>query len=133
MKIRPLTRRNFIKSIGFFLTAIVILLWREVVNNIVARRKKKKIYLPDHPSNDITILTDIIIIKERNRLVVYSSKCTHLGCKINNQKNDVLICPCHGSRFNEDGVPVNGPAVKSLEKLTIYKDMKNGKQFVNVS
>ena len=133
MKIRALTRRNFIKSIGLFLTAIVILLWKGVVNNIAVRRKKKRIYLPDHPSNDITILADIIVIKETNELVVYSSKCTHLGCKINNQKDDVLICPCHGSRFNKAGVPIKGPAVKSLKKLTIYKDVNNGKQFVNVS
>ena len=133
MKIKDLTRRKFIKSIGIFLTAVVVLLWKEVVNDILVRRKKEKIYLPDNPSNDITISGDIIIIKKSNDLAVYSSRCTHLGCKINNQKNDQLICPCHGSKFDKNGTPLNGPAVNDLKKLVIYKDINNGKQFVNVS
>ncbi len=42
-------------------------------------------------------------------------RCTHQGCVL--RKDDALDtwdCPCHGSRFDKDGKPLQGPAVRSL-------------------
>lgn len=38
-------------------------------------------------------------------------RCTHLGCRTQfNDVEGVLDCPCHGSRFSDDGEPLYGPA-----------------------
>ena len=57
---------------------------------------------------------EFIIVKQKAEIQVISSKCTHLGCRINNAVGDELVCPCHGSRYNASGQPVKGPAPKPL-------------------
>jgi cytochrome b6-f complex iron-sulfur subunit len=48
-----------------------------------------------------------------------SSVCTHLGCIVAHQDNEGFACPCHGSRFNEQGAVVGGPAPAGLPWLEI--------------
>lgn len=41
-------------------------------------------------------------------------RCTHLGCALQwNAAEHSWDCPCHGSRFDEDGNLINNPAVKA--------------------
>jgi glycine/D-amino acid oxidase-like deaminating enzyme len=41
--------------------------------------------------------------------------CTHLGCELReNQQEGTWDCPCHGSRFGDDGRAICGPAVVDL-------------------
>ena len=42
-------------------------------------------------------------------------RCTHLGCHLTwNPEEQVYECPCHGSRFDEEGRVIDGPAQKDL-------------------
>lgn len=48
-----------------------------------------------------------------------SSTCTHLGCIVAHVQDGGFTCPCHGSRFGEDGSVVGGPAPSALPWLQI--------------
>ncbi len=47
-----------------------------------------------------------------------SLACTHLGCTVE-ATGDGFLCPCHGSRFDAEGKPQNGPAAKPLRRLKV--------------
>jgi Rieske Fe-S protein len=51
------------------------------------------------------------------KLHVHAAVCTHAGCEIAwNTVEQCWDCPCHGSQFAPDGVVLNGPAVKPLQR-----------------
>lgn len=46
-----------------------------------------------------------------------SMKCTHLGCTVRwDNEEQTLRCPCHGSRFKDDGTVAQGPAKRALQQ-----------------
>ncbi len=50
--------------------------------------------------------------------------CTHLGCRLNfSEQENLLICPCHQSRFTVQGKRISGPAKDDLE---LYEAEKTG-------
>lgn len=45
-----------------------------------------------------------------------SYKCTHAGCQATwDEKKEMFICPCHGSKFDKDGKVIEGPAKEDLK------------------
>lgn len=42
-----------------------------------------------------------------------SAVCTHLGCTLK-RAEDGFLCPCHGSKFDQKGKVLSGPAPNSL-------------------
>ncbi|CAI9773479.1 unnamed protein product [Fraxinus pennsylvanica] len=53
--------------------------------------------------------------------------CTHLGCVVPwNAAENKLICPCHGSQYNNQGMVVRGPAplMLMMEKLCLFHGLK---------
>lgn len=52
-----------------------------------------------------------------NLVLPAKRRCPHLGCGLKwNKEERSWDCPCHGSRFGEDGGVVEGPAMGDLEK-----------------
>lgn len=52
---------------------------------------------------------------ERGTLYAVSPTCTHLGCRVLwNAAERSWDCPCHGSRFGQDGAVLEGPATRPL-------------------
>lgn len=62
----------------------------------------------------------IWVVRELDRLYVIQAKCTHLGCTPNwLAAEGKFKCPCHGSGFTPDGVNVEGPAPRPLERFKV--------------
>lgn len=52
----------------------------------------------------------------KNLLTVTEKRCPHLGCALKwNGAEKSWDCPCHGSRFDEDGGVIDNPATGDLE------------------
>ncbi len=59
----------------------------------------------------------IVMRLEDARFRVLSSRCPHLGCTVRwDNEAQSLKCPCHGSRFSDDGKVTKGPAKTSLRE-----------------
>ncbi len=73
-----------------------------------------------YPLNSRTLLSDVpaVLIHNAAGFSALSLVCTHLGCTVE-QNADGFACPCHGSRYNADGLVQRGPAAKPLRHLRI--------------
>ena len=49
----------------------------------------------------------------------YIAICSHQGCNLSGVDGGRIICPCHGSRYDLDGVPVEGPAKRPLKSRPV--------------
>jgi cytochrome b6-f complex iron-sulfur subunit len=69
----------------------------------------------DYPLDSRTVIPDVpaLLIHDQRGFTALSLICTHLGCTVQ-QNTDGLTCPCHGSRYDEKGNVLQGPAKKPL-------------------
>lgn len=98
-------------------------LWGLMTGDLQKNKRKKTISIPLDDNRAVLFSEDCIVINS-GQPKVFSSYCTHLGCRIKTLEDSKLVCPCHGSMFDLNGNPLKGPAVKPLEKLefTINKN-----------
>lgn len=80
----------------------------------------------------ITFYGNVIVSKKNDKIHFLSSTCSHLGCRIQKEKQGILICPCHGSQYDIEGLNLRGPAVKPLENLNYHRDIKTGDYLVKI-
>jgi nitrite reductase/ring-hydroxylating ferredoxin subunit/uncharacterized membrane protein len=59
-----------------------------------------------------TASTPILLVRRGDQLHAIGDRCSHRGCSLHEGKlkNDLVVCPCHGSTFRLDGSIVRGPA-----------------------
>jgi len=87
----------------------------------------------NYPMGSRTLLAEVPAILIHNELgfSALSLVCTHLGCVVE-QNKDELICPCHGSHFDLEGELLHGPAAKSLQTLVV-ENSEDGRLILHVS
>jgi cytochrome b6-f complex iron-sulfur subunit len=74
------------------------------------------------PVGSRTIRADIpaVIFNKEGEILAYSLACTHLGCTVEwDEENAGFVCPCHGSKYDAQGLVIQGPAQRPLRKLRV--------------
>ncbi len=68
----------------------------------------------------------IALYKDENGNVhAVNPACTHINCMVGwNTAEKTWDCPCHGSRFDADGVMLTAPARKDLERIDLTEISK---------
>jgi cytochrome b6-f complex iron-sulfur subunit len=94
----------------------------------------------EFPAGSVTFLSDrrLYVFNSADGFFAISSICTHLGCNVKHIGQG-FECPCHGSRFDENGRVVQGPAPQPLawyaislsprEQLIVDQDQTVGPEF----
>src|SRR5215467_6487129 len=79
---------------------------------------------PDQfPPNTVTLdpQNGIYLVNSAKGFYALQAVCTHLGCLTAwKPELNLIACPCHGSRFNTDGIKVAGPAPQPLPWLKVW-------------
>lgn len=116
-------RRRVLQWIGqWSVVAAIVTQFAGVVRAFVPRvlyepSKKFKLGKPSEYPEGVTFVPAhrLFVIRERNQLHVISANCTHLGCTVEwKTPPGEFDCPCHGSKFKDDGMPFAGPAPRPL-------------------
>ena len=79
---------------------------------------------PDQfPPNTVTLdpQNGIYLVNSAKGFYALQAVCTHLGCPTAwKPELNLIACPCHGSRFNTDGIKVAGPAPQPLPWFKVW-------------
>ena len=70
-----------------------------------------------YPLDSVTldVNSGIYVIHSKEGFFSLSAVCTHLGCLTAwKPELGIIACPCHGSKFNQNGEKLEGPAPKPL-------------------
>jgi cytochrome b6-f complex iron-sulfur subunit len=60
------------------------------------------------------------VYRGRRQIYALRTVCTHLGCITLWQESEQKFkCPCHGSGFSKEGIHLEGPAPRPLERCAI--------------
>jgi len=62
----------------------------------------------------------IWVVRNGEGVFAIYARCTHLGCTPNwNAGENKFKCPCHGSGYDSEGVNVEGPAPRPMDRAHI--------------
>jgi Rieske Fe-S protein len=60
----------------------------------------------------------VVLLRNGDEVTALSGVCTHQGCTVRSD-GETLLCPCHSSRFDLEGVPFEGPAQDPLPPIEV--------------
>lgn len=112
---KRINRKTFFKWATVALAAPMAYVWHlSVSRDKFFLQHRQSLEVEKNLPDGVHFFDRVILVKENNTYTLMSSKCTHLGCKINKTENGQMVCPCHGSRYDKHGRPVKGPATRQL-------------------
>jgi cytochrome b6-f complex iron-sulfur subunit len=109
-----------------------------------------KIGSPSSYPEGLTLVPDrrLFVSRHGRQFRAMSAVCTHLGCTVRVEASlrpdpldaDTrratqvfeLACPCHGSRYHEDGSNISGPAPRPLAAFRVTLAPDDGQLVVNL-
>lgn len=94
--------------------------------------RRFKLGAPDEFSvGSDTVFADqgLVLFRDNDGFYAVSAICTHLGCTVARSKEG-FACPCHGSKFDNAGRVVAGPAPRPLPWLELAR-AADGQLIVN--
>ncbi|WP_297088545.1 Rieske (2Fe-2S) protein [uncultured Draconibacterium sp.] len=122
-------RRAFLKFATAGLLAFFVYIWNKLTLQHIKTSENKTSTLPLNKNKEVQFFDQYIVVNSEKGTTVFSSYCSHLGCKINKVENKKLVCPCHGSEYKLDGTVIKGPAYKDLKKVN-YTTTADGKNII---
>jgi len=70
------------------------------------------------------------VVRKGDKLIAFSSYCTHRRCMLKAERDHSFYCKCHGSTFDPGGKVTEGPATRDLPALATISE--KGHLFVKV-
>lgn len=67
------------------------------------------------------VVGDLFVLPGSDAPRALSLSCTHLGCRVRPLRSGGFACPCHGSRYDAQGRPVEGPARRPLAPVALER------------
>ena len=69
----------------------------------------------------LKVIDNTVLGRDSGGLYAMSAVCTHQGCFVqaSGAATAGLTCPCHGSRFDQNGAVTNGPAGSPLQHYQV--------------
>ncbi len=120
-----INRKEFLRWAGILALVPFLYFWYSVIRVKSFQDGRKKIEIPlSAIVEGLSFHDQVIINREGNTFLVFSSKCTHLGCNITEKQGGKIICPCHGSQYDYEGNVIKGPATKRLKRLDFLIEEK---------
>jgi len=117
-------RRAFLKLLPAVLTVPALWLMSSLTkrNGALPENAETLETVPIPQGNGVSFSDKLAVVTGAEGVGVFSSRCPHMGCRVNQVEGGELVCPCHGSRFDRQGKLVRGPAGRGLQPLSFEVD-----------
>lgn len=105
------------------------LLWPlgAMLERLRLRRAPGRFALPGDLAQGLSVSATAVVHRRADGTVqAWAARCTHLGCRLDRVVDGVVVCPCHGSRFDAEGRVLAGPATRPLQPLRVGADAATG-------